>query len=36
MDLVTDVHVIDEADLKEREREKTARGKAEAILRWIF
>ncbi|KAF7919173.1 uncharacterized protein EAE98_009493 [Botrytis deweyae] len=36
MDLQTDVHVIGEEDEKEREREKTARGKVERVLRWIF
>jgi AAT family amino acid transporter len=36
MDLVTDVHEVTEEDLKEAEHEKTARGKVERIIRWIF
>jgi AAT family amino acid transporter len=36
MDLETDVHVVSEEDLKEAEREKTARGKIESVIRWIF
>ncbi|RAL60578.1 hypothetical protein DID88_009773 [Monilinia fructigena] len=36
MDLVTDVHVVDEEDIREREKEKTAGGKVKTVLRWIF
>ena len=36
MDLETDVYHVSEEDLKEAEREKSARGRVERILRWIF
>ncbi|KAG4439132.1 hypothetical protein IFR05_005369 [Cadophora sp. M221] len=36
MDLETDVYVVDEHDLAETEREKSARGKVERVIRWIF
>lgn len=36
MDLETDVYVVSEEDLKEAEMEKTARGKVESIIRWLF
>ncbi|KAI9047870.1 hypothetical protein LZ554_007672 [Drepanopeziza brunnea f. sp. 'monogermtubi'] len=36
MDLETDVYVADERDLAETEREKTARGRFERIMRWFF
>jgi AAT family amino acid transporter len=36
MDLETDVYHVSEEDLKEAEREKTARGKLERVIRWIF
>lgn len=36
MDLETDVYVVDEHDLAETEREKSARGRVERVLRWIF
>jgi AAT family amino acid transporter len=36
MDLETDVYVISEEDLKEMEQEKSARGKLESVIRWIF
>ena len=36
MDLETDVYVVSEEDLLEMEKEKSARGKMEGVLRWIF
>ena len=36
MDLVTDVYVVNEEDLLETEKEKSARGRVERVLRWIF
>jgi AAT family amino acid transporter len=36
MDLETDVYVISEEDKQETEREKSARGRVERVLRWIF
>lgn len=36
MDLETDVHIVDEEDLREVEKEKSTRGKLKAVLRWIF
>ncbi|PMD40191.1 hypothetical protein L207DRAFT_633278 [Hyaloscypha variabilis F] len=36
MDLETDVYVVSQEDLLEAEREKSARGKVESVLRWIF
>jgi len=36
MDLETDVYVVSEEDLRETEMEKSARGKIETVLRWIF
>jgi AAT family amino acid transporter len=36
MDLETDVHEVSEEDLKETERERSARGRVENIIRWIF
>jgi AAT family amino acid transporter len=36
MDLDTDVYVVGEDDFKEMEREKSARGKVESVIRWIF
>ena len=36
MDLETDVYVVGEEDLREMEQEKTARGKVQKVLRWIF
>lgn len=36
MDLETDVYVVGEEDLREMEQEKTARGKFQKVLRWIF
>ena len=36
MDLETDVYQISEEDQKEIEREKSARGRVERVLRWIF
>lgn len=36
MDLETDVHQVTEEDLKEAEHDKTARGRVETIIRWIF
>jgi AAT family amino acid transporter len=36
MDLETDVYVVSEEDLKEMELEKSARGKLESVIRWIF
>lgn len=36
MDLETDVYVVGEEDLREIAKEKSTRGKIEAILRWIF
>jgi len=36
MDLETDVYEVREEDRREMEREKTARGRVEAVVRWIF
>ncbi|KAE9367317.1 hypothetical protein N431DRAFT_415894 [Stipitochalara longipes BDJ] len=36
MDLETDVYVVSEEDLLEAEKEKSARGRVETVLRWIF
>lgn len=36
MDLETDVYVVNDDDLKAMEDEKTARGRVEKVLRWIF
>ncbi|KUJ19567.1 amino acid transporter-like protein [Mollisia scopiformis] len=36
MDLETDVYVVGEDDLRAMELEKSARGKVETVLRWIF
>lgn len=36
MDLETDVYVVSEEDLRETAREKSAKGRVETILRWIF
>lgn len=36
MDLETDVYVVGEEDLLASEKEKSARGRIETILRWIF
>lgn len=36
MDLETDVYQATEEDLKAAEHEKTARGKVETVIRWIF
>lgn len=36
MDLVTDVYTPSEEDVKAAELEKTTRGKAERVLKWIF
>jgi len=36
MDLVTDVYVVSDQDLLETEKEKSARGRVERVLRWIF
>lgn len=36
MDLETDVYQVSEEDLKEMEKEKSARGRVERVFRWIF
>lgn len=36
MDLVTDVYQVSEEDQREIEKEKSARGRVERVLRWIF
>ena len=36
MDLETDVYVAGEDDELDNARDKTARGKVETVLRWIF
>lgn len=36
MDLVSDVYVAGEDELGEKEGERTARGRVEGVLRWIF
>lgn len=36
MDLETDVYVVSEEDILETEKEKSARGRVETVLRWIF
>lgn len=36
MDLETDVYVMDEDDVAAMQKEKTARGRVEKVLRWIF
>jgi AAT family amino acid transporter len=36
MDLETDVHVVSDEDLKQNVYDKTARGKIETAIRWVF
>jgi AAT family amino acid transporter len=36
MDLETDVYVISEDDKREAEHERSTRGRAEGVLRWLF
>jgi AAT family amino acid transporter len=36
MDLETDVYVVSEEDLVVSEKEKSARGRVERVLRWVF
>lgn len=36
MDLETDVHVVSDEDVKQNAHDKTARGKVETVIRWIF
>lgn len=36
MDLVSDVYVVGEDEFREKEGERTARGRVEGVLRWIF